>query len=48
MAGHTAEEREAVRESGGVRDHGDADCSRAHELQADSPARLGVESEGES
>lgn len=48
MAGHTAEKREAVRESGGVRDPGDADRSRAHEFQADRAARLGVESEGES
>lgn len=48
MAGHTAEEREAVWEGGGVCHHGDADCPRAHEFQADRPACLGVESEGES
>lgn len=47
MAGDTAEKREAVRHSGGVCHDGDADGSRAHELQADGAASLGPESEGE-
>lgn len=47
MAGHTAEEREAVRQSGGVCHHGDADRSGTHEFQADRPASLGTESKGE-
>lgn len=47
MAGHTAEKREAVRQSGGVCHNGDADGSRAHELQADGAAPLGPEGKGE-
>lgn len=47
MAGHTAEECEALRQSGGVCDHGDADCSWASELQADSTTYPGVKSKGE-
>lgn len=48
VAGHTAEEREAVRQSGGVYHHGDANRSGAHDFQADGTAPVGVESEGES
>lgn len=46
MAGHTAEKCQAVRQSGGVCHDGDADGSRAHELQTDGAAPLGPESKG--
>lgn len=46
MAGHTAEKRQVVQQSGGVYYDGDADGSRAHELQADSAAPPGPESKG--
>lgn len=46
VAGDTAEKRQAVRQSGGVRHHGNADGPRTHELQANCAAPPGPESEG--
>lgn len=46
LAGHTAEKRQAVRQSGGVCHDGDADGARAHELQADGAAPPGPQSKG--
>lgn len=48
LAGDPAEEGQAVQQSGGVCHHGDADRSRADELQADGAAPPGPQGEGET
>uniref|UniRef100_H3DMA9 C2H2-type domain-containing protein n=1 Tax=Tetraodon nigroviridis TaxID=99883 RepID=H3DMA9_TETNG len=45
VAGDPAEKREAVRQSGGVYHHGDANRPRADDFQADGTAPVGAESQ---